>query len=132
MDENKKLQDFDHVSNTPKSNGYLSHKRSISFKTNSVVSQQSSEQVHIFTSMPYVRGISKPKKCILTEVGFGVAIKPHFTLFSVFRKTKNPIEFEEKRGLVYQIFCRDCDAVYISKMERTVVLKPENETCLCS
>ena len=52
-------------------------------------------------------------KRILAEIGIGVAIKPHFTLSSIFRKPKDPIDFEEKRGLVYQISCRDCDAIYI-------------------
>ena len=49
-----------------------------------------------------------------------VAIKPDFTLSSVFRKPKNPIDFEEKRGLVYQISCRDCDAIYIDETGRSV------------
>ena len=47
-------------------------------------------------------------------------MKPHFTLSSVFRKPKNPIDLEEKRGLVYQISCRDCDGVYIDETGRSV------------
>ena len=40
--------------------------------------------------------------------------------FSIFRKPKDPIDFEEKRGLVYQISCRDCDAIYIGETGRSV------------
>ena len=47
-------------------------------------------------------------------------MKPHFTLSSIFRKSKDPIDFEEKRGLVYQISCRDCDAIYIGETGRSV------------
>ena len=46
--------------------------------------------------------------------------KPHFTLSSNFRKPKDPIDFEKKRGLVYQISCRDCDAIYIGETGRSV------------
>ena len=41
-------------------------------------------------------------------------------LSSIFRKTKDPIDFEKKRGLVNQISCRDCDAVYIGETGRSV------------
>ena len=47
-------------------------------------------------------------------------MKPHFTLSSIFRKPKDSIDFEEKRGLVYQISCRDCDAIYIGETGRSV------------
>ena len=43
-DENKKIQEFHHVSDILKSNGFPSHKRSFSFNTNSVASQQSNQQ----------------------------------------------------------------------------------------
>ena len=42
-------------------------------------------------------------------------MKPHFTLSSIFRKPKDSIDFEEKRGLVYQISCRDYDAIYVGE-----------------
>ena len=30
------------------------------------------------------------------------------------------MNFEQKRGLVYQIFCRDCNALYVGKTGRSV------------
>ena len=118
-DENKMLQEFHHVSDILKSNGFPSHERSFSFKTNSVTLQQSVEQFQGFASIPCVQGISEPIKRILAEVGIGVAMKPHFTLSSIFRKPKDPIDFEEKRGLVYQISCRDCDTIYFGETVRS-------------
>ena len=119
-DENKKIQEFRHVSDILKSNGFPSHKHSFSFKTNSVASQKSYQQFQGFATIPYVQGISGSIKRILAEVGIRVAMKPDFTLSSFFRKPKDPIDFEEKRGLVYQISCRDCDAIYIGKTGRSV------------
>ena len=38
----------------------------------------------------------------------------------MFRKPKDAINFEQKRGLVYQISCRDCNAVYVGETGRSV------------
>ena len=54
------------------------------------------------------------------QVGIGVALKLHHKLSSLFRKPKDVINFEQKRGLVYQISCRDCNAVYVGETERSV------------
>ena len=71
-----------------------------------------------------MKGVSEPTGRILTQVDIGVALKPHHTLYSLFRKPKDVINFEQKRGLVYQISCRDCNAVYVG--ETGVVLEPKN------
>ena len=119
-DENKKIQEFHHVSDILKYNSFPSHKRSFSFKTNLVASQQSTQQFQGFAIIPYVLGISEPIKRILAEIGIRVAMKPHFTPSLIFRKPKDPIDFEEKRGLVYQISGRDCNAIYIGETGRSV------------
>ena len=62
-----------------------------------------------------MQGVLEPISPILTQVGIGVALKPHHTLSSFFRKPKDSIYFEQKRGLVYQISCRDCNAVYVGE-----------------
>ena len=41
-------------------------------------------------------------------------------LSSLFRKPKDAINFEQKRGLVYQISCRNCNAVYVGETGRSV------------
>ena len=56
----------------------------------------------------------------LTQVGIGVALNLLHTLSSLFRKPKDAINFEQKRGLVYQISCRDCNAVYVGETGRSV------------
>jgi len=53
---------------------------------------------------------------LLTQVGIGVALNTHLTLSSVFRKPKDVVSESDKSGLVYEISCCDCDAVYIGKL----------------
>ena len=52
-----------------------------------------------------MQGVSEPISQILTQVDIGVALKPRHTLSSLFRKPKDATNFEQKRGLVYQISC---------------------------
>ena len=78
------------------------------------------EKLKRFTSIPYVQGVSEPISRILTQVGIGVALKPHHMLSSLFRKPKDAINFEQTRGLVYQVSCRDCNAMYVGETGRSV------------
>ena len=78
------------------------------------------EKLKRFTSIPYVQGVSQSIIRILTQVGIGMALKPHHTLSSLFRKPKDAINFKQKRGLMYQISYRDCNAVYVGETGRSV------------
>ena len=64
-----------------------------------------------------MQGVSEPIKRVLAQVGIEVALKPYFTLSSVFRKPKDVICDEKKCGLVYKIPCRNCDAVYVGEID---------------
>ena len=82
----KKIEEFHQITKTLKNNGFLCNKCSIKkyLKT---------EKLKRFTSILYVQSVSKPISRILTQDGIGVALKPHYTLFSLFRKPKNAINF---------------------------------------
>ena len=67
-----------------------------------------------------MQGVSETMRQILTQVGIGVTSKPHHTLSPLFHKPKDAINFEQKRGLVYQISCRDYNAVYVGETGRSV------------
>ena len=49
-----------------------------------------------------------------------MALKPHHTLSLLFCKPKDAVNFEQKHGLVYQISCRDCNAVYVGETGHSV------------
>ena len=67
-----------------------------------------------------MHGVFEPIKRVLAQIGIEVALKPYFTLSSVFRKPKDVICDEKKCGLVYEIPCCDCDAVYVGETERSL------------
>ena len=115
----KKIEEFHQITKTLKNNGFPSNK--CSFKKHLKNHNfRKTEKLKRFTSIPYVQGVSESISRILTQVGNGVALKPHHTLSSLFRKPKDAINFAQKRGLVYQISCRDCNAVYVGETERSV------------
>ena len=72
------------------------------------------------TVMPYVQNLTKPIKRVLQQVGVGVATKPVRVLCYIFCKPKGKVLGKEKSGLVYQISCRDCDALYVGETGRSL------------
>ena len=91
----------------------------IPFFSETTQNRNSSNNYTTFVSNPYVQGISEIIKRVLAQVGIEVALKSYFTLTSIFRKSKDVICDEKKSGLVYEIPCRDCDAVYVGETERS-------------
>ena len=81
------------------------------------------EKPKITTSSPYVQGVTEPIKRVLQQIGVGVAVKPIFPLSSKFPRPKDCVLNHEKSGLVYQISCCDCDAVYIGVTGRTITTR---------
>ena len=71
-----------------------------------------------FISILYVQVVFEAIKMVWAQVGIGVALKPHCMLSSVFCKPKDRSFESKKSGLVYEIPCHDCDAVYISDIGR--------------
>ena len=71
----------------------------------------------MFVSIPCVHEVSEPIKRVLAQVGIAVALKPYFTLSSVFRNPKDVICDEKKCGLIYEIPCRDVTLFMLGKPE---------------
>ena len=81
----KKLEELHQITKTLKNNGFPSNKCSFkNYMQNHNIKK--TEKLKRFTSIPYVQGVSEPISRILTQVGIGVALKPHHTLSSLFRK----------------------------------------------
>ena len=81
------------------------------------------EKPKITTSLPYVQGVTEPIKHVLQQIGVGVAMKPIFPLSFKLPKPKDCVLDHEKSGLVYQISCCDCDAVYIGETGRSITTR---------
>ena len=95
------------INNTLITNGYPRFHR----KRRPTHSESESQQMKIMTVVPYVQNLTEPIKRVLQQVGVGVAMKPVCVLSNIFCKPKDKVLDKEKSGLVYQISCRDCDAV---------------------
>ena len=95
----KKIEGFHQTTKTSKNNGFSSSKCSFKkyLQNHSI---RRAEKLKRFTSIPSVQGVSEFSR-ILTQLGIGIAFKPRHTLSSLFRKPKDAINFEQKRGLVY-------------------------------
>ena len=83
-------------------------------------SESESQQTKIMTVVPYVQNLTEPIKRVLQQVGVGMAIKPVSVLSNIFCKPKDKVLDKDNSGLVYQISCRDCDAVYIGETGRSL------------
>ena len=77
----------------------------------------------ITSSLPYKQEVTEPIKRVLQQIGVGVAMKPIFPLSSKFPKPKDCVLDHEKSGLIYQISCCDCDAVYTREMGRSITTR---------
>ena len=89
-----------------------------------------------WVSIPYVKGISEAIAKILRPVGLKVAHSAAPWKWEVCMGIKDNIPEVEKKGVVYQIQCAECDAVYIGETLRTVKSrvqehKRETEKGLC-
>ena len=108
------------------SNGFPTPICSNTFFSKTTQNRNSLNNYTIFVSIPYVQAASQPIKRVLAQVGIDVALKPYFTLLSVFRRPKDVICDEKKCGFVFEIPCRDCDAVYVGETGRSLRLEKKS------
>ena len=104
------------INNTLITNGYLRFHR----KQRPVHSESESQKTKIMTMVPFVHNLTEPIKRVLQQVGLGVGMKPVCVLSKIFCKPEDKVLDKGKSGLVYQISCRDCDAVYIGETGRSL------------
>ena len=79
----KKIEEFHQITKTLKNNGFPSSKQMQFQEVLAKPQYQKNKKLKRFTSIPYVQGVSKSASRILTQVGIGVALKSHHTLFVV-------------------------------------------------
>ena len=118
--ESNRKPESSKIKDTLQSNGFPTPIYSNTFFSKTTQNRNSSNNYTTFVSIPYLQGVSEPIKRVLSQVGIKVALKPYFTLSSVFRKPKDVICDKKKCGLVYEIPCRDCDAVYVGETARSL------------
>ena len=68
----------------------------------------------------YAKGFSEKIAKVLRGFCVKVAHKPIRTISNILKKTKEKIEKEASRGIVYKIKSKDCDCVYIGQTSRAL------------
>ena len=73
-----------------------------------------------YATLPYVQGVTERVKRVLGDYGIKTAVKPLCTLRQSLSKPKDTIPLNKRTGVVYQIPCGECEAVYIGETRRSL------------
>ena len=72
----------------------------------------------IFTTLPYVEGLSEKLKRAFASAGVSTSFKPLTTLRKVLVSPKDKTALGKQSGVIYSIKCKDCDSLYIGESGR--------------
>jgi hypothetical protein len=67
------------------------------------------------TTLPYIEGTSEKLRRAFNTAGVPTAFEPHRTLRQTLVSPKEKVDKVKQSGTVYEISCKDCDAVYIGE-----------------
>ena len=70
--------------------------------------------------LPYVKGVSERIEKMCRPLGVKTVMKTADTLRSRLVKVKQAIPSTKKKGVIYEIPCKDCPRVYIGETGRTL------------
>ena len=73
---------------------------------------------NIFTTLPYVEGLSEKLKRAFASAGVNTSFKPLTTLRKVLVSPKDKTALEKQSGVIYSIKCKDCDSLYTGESGR--------------
>ena len=76
-------------------------------------------------NLPYIQGLSEQLKRALDKHNIKATFYTQTTLRSLLSKPKDPIPKEDRNNAVYQLNCKDCEAVYVGETKRTLNIRAE-------
>ncbi|XP_037041511.1 uncharacterized protein LOC119078142 [Bradysia coprophila] len=71
------------------------------------------DQNNRFIAAPYIPGLSEKLKKSLNQHNLTLSCKTTNRIGNIYSKTKYTVPKEEKSKVIYQVKCRDCNAIYI-------------------
>ncbi|XP_057291948.1 uncharacterized protein LOC130614539 [Hydractinia symbiolongicarpus] len=80
--------------------------------------KETSEEFIASAFLPFVPGTSEILRRVLRQHKIKCILTSKDTLRSTLSKPKDKINLEEQNNVVYEIPCKDCDAVYIGETKR--------------
>ena len=81
------------------------------------------EEEKRYLCLPYVRGVSEriDRVCkSIDSVKIKTSFKPVKTLTQVLNRVKNKVPNEQRKGVVYEVPCEDCEQSYVGETGRTL------------
>ena len=81
------------------------------------------DRPQVFVCLPYVGGLSEEIRRILKPLSVGVVFKPQSWKWTVMKGVKNGRIRQEKAGVVYEMACKTCEALYIGETARCVCIR---------
>ena len=73
--------------------------------------------------LPYVKGISEKKEQGCRQLGVRALFKSGHKLRQSLMKVKTPVEEDQKKGVVYEVPCGECDQKYIGETGRNLRMR---------
>ena len=64
-------------------------------------------------NLPYIQGVNEQLKCALNKHNIKATFYTQTTFRSLLSEPKDPIPKEDRNSAVYQLNCKDCEAVYM-------------------
>ena len=86
-------------------------------------SEPASEDPPKTMCLPYIQGLSEKLERVCTSLGVKAVFKPVRTLRQILMQVKTRIPEERKRGVVYEVPCKECHQTYIGETKRTLKVR---------
>ena len=127
--ENDKEEEKQHVLAALQQNGYprdfimktiKQHNRR-KVRTTEVTEEESKPNKKI--NLPYIQGASEQLRRTFNKYNMKTTFYTPTTLRSLLSKPKDPIPKEDGNNVIYQLDCKDCEAVYVGETKRTLNIR---------
>ena len=73
--------------------------------------------------LPYVEGVSQQIAKVLSQVEIRYALKAQPWQWKLSRGIKDVIPKEDRKGVVYEVSCKDCSGQYVGETLRTMAVR---------
>ena len=78
------------------------------------------KEIRVSINLPYVESTSEKLRCILRSHKIRSTFCTEKTLRKLLCKPKNPVATEDKKNIVYEIDCSNCQVVYFGESKRSL------------
>ena len=74
-------------------------------------------------NVPYIQGASEQLRRTFNKYNIKTTFYTPTILRSLLSKPKDPIPKEDRNNVIYQLHCKDCEAVYVGETKRTLNIR---------